>query len=58
MERSLRVICYNMSASNNSSKLQIQSDQHDLGLRDAICKLEERPWPRGREPLEPAVLVA
>lgn len=42
------------------SRLICTSMKHapDLGLRETICKLAERPWPRGREALEPALLVA
>lgn len=48
-----------MSASTHSSAVRLQKDQLDLGLRDTICKLEERPWPRVREVGgEPAWLVA
>lgn len=61
MEGSLLVGCYISQTSASKRAMQIrkrQSNQPDLGLRETICKLAERPWPRGREVVEPALLVA
>lgn len=58
MEGSLLMRRYNTSALMSTLEIHKKSDRLDLGLRDAICKLEERPWLRGREPVEPALLVA